>query len=196
VKRLSILGERSSSKRGGYTLIELIVVIAIISVMLGTAVWTITGILPRWRLQGAANEVVSRMQQARSAAVKNNRSVIVEFVNKGSATASRVKVWVDMDRDNAEGAGELLTDVMIPDKHPLAYVTTIVDGDNAAAASDLLVLGADGSMRGFLTGGTVNTGKMPVIVKLTSQSPTTPAEYCAIIDRSGIARVSTTCVAP
>lgn len=62
---------------GGFTLIELMVVVAVISVILTLAVPSFNGMLARKRLEGAAQELGTDLQYARSEAVARNIEVRV-----------------------------------------------------------------------------------------------------------------------
>lgn len=65
--------------KSGATLMELMVVIAIIGIMAGIATPNIIGWLPGYRLRSAARDIVSCMQLAKLRAVKENARVVVIF---------------------------------------------------------------------------------------------------------------------
>lgn len=65
--------------RGGFTLIELIAVITIISVVMGIAVTRLDFLVPEYALRGAAREVGAILKQARTRAVGSGKDVYVEF---------------------------------------------------------------------------------------------------------------------
>jgi len=67
------------NRDSGFTMIELIVVIACIAVLTAVAVPSVSAWLPRYRLQSAANEVLSDMQFARMAAIKNSQDCEMNF---------------------------------------------------------------------------------------------------------------------
>lgn len=192
--RLSVPGWKSPDNgsfvmksRRGFTLIELLVVIAMLGVMFGMSTIYITGYLPKWRLQGAASDVVMRLSQARFAAVKENKAGMLQFVSAGNSTGSAVSVYVDENGDNAVDAGDTLKyTVIIPDSFTKAYITGIVDGGGTAITE--IVIGADGTIK-YINGGT-SSGVMPITVTLTSTVTTTPANYTVTIERSGVAIVN------
>ena len=70
---------RPAPRFRGFTLIELMVVVALISVILVLAIPSFTGMLARKRLEGVALELGTDLQYARSEAVQQNAQVQVIF---------------------------------------------------------------------------------------------------------------------
>lgn len=73
------------SRASGFTLIELIVTIAVLSIVLAVATPSFVDFIEKARLRGAAEGVVDMIGQARAEAVKFDRDISVAF--KGSGTA-------------------------------------------------------------------------------------------------------------
>jgi prepilin-type N-terminal cleavage/methylation domain-containing protein len=65
----SVLSSSRSSRRG-FTLIELAITLAIISIMIGWGMWSSQEMLPRWRTRATAQEFSSRVQQCRMIAIR------------------------------------------------------------------------------------------------------------------------------
>jgi len=63
----------------GFSLTELMVVVAVIGIMGLVAVPSLVTALPGYRLKGAAKDLCSNMRKARSLAVKQNRNVSIVF---------------------------------------------------------------------------------------------------------------------
>ncbi len=66
-------------KYSGFTLIELMVVIAIILILAGITVPNLIAWLPKYRLNRAANDIQSMIQNARLRAIKENTRVVILF---------------------------------------------------------------------------------------------------------------------
>jgi len=69
----------SSYLRRGFTLIELIVVVMILTVMTGLAVAKLDFLVPKYRLRAATRETAAVLQQARSRAASIGRDIYVRI---------------------------------------------------------------------------------------------------------------------
>jgi prepilin-type N-terminal cleavage/methylation domain-containing protein len=70
---------KTMRKYSGFTLIELMVVIAIILILAGITVPNIIAWLPKYRLNQAANDIQSMIQNARLRAIKENARIVILF---------------------------------------------------------------------------------------------------------------------
>lgn len=67
----------------GMTLVELLVVVAIVGILVGIAFWNLTDVVPGWRLRTASSDVATRLALVRARAISKNRQYIVEFQASG-----------------------------------------------------------------------------------------------------------------
>lgn len=70
---------KTGKDRSGFTLIELMVAVAIISVLAGVAIPTFSAWLPNYRLKGAARDLYSNIQLAKMEAIKQNTDISITF---------------------------------------------------------------------------------------------------------------------
>ena len=90
-------------KNSGFTLMELMIVIAIIAIMASIAIPNFIGWLPDRRLDAGAQDILQGLQKSRSKAIMTNRNVIVNF----NAGADSFIAFVDEDASNDQSAGDL-----------------------------------------------------------------------------------------
>lgn len=69
-----------SNNQGGFTLVETVVVVAVIAVVLAGAVISTRSVLPGYRADSGMNQVVSELRSARLRAISQRHEVQVQFV--------------------------------------------------------------------------------------------------------------------
>jgi prepilin-type N-terminal cleavage/methylation domain-containing protein len=76
-------GRRAS--RGGFTLLELVLVMAIVGLMVGLSTLRLDFMIPKYRLRAAAREVGSTMKQGKARAAATGKDVYLEMdLSKGA----------------------------------------------------------------------------------------------------------------
>lgn len=95
------MNEKIKKPANGFTLMEIIVVLGILGIIAAITIPAVHNWLPNYRLKGAARELFSQMQKARSEAVKRNTCVIVEFEKAVGVNRGGYKIFID----DGEGGG-------------------------------------------------------------------------------------------
>jgi Tfp pilus assembly protein FimT len=109
----------------GISIIELMVVIAIVAILGTIAVPGYIGWLPKYRLSTSARDILSDLEYARGTAIKENASVVLKF-NAGQDTYT---VWIDdgalgnKDNWNQDADERLIRSRQMPSGVDLAAVS-------------------------------------------------------------------------
>ena len=89
---------KTKSRQKGFTLVEVIIVIAIIGILSAIAIPGILDTLPRYRLRAEARELMINFKKAKVEAVKHNRDVVVLFTDapaEAQAVLTRcLSIWM------------------------------------------------------------------------------------------------------
>jgi type IV fimbrial biogenesis protein FimT len=85
----------------GYTLVEIMVATAIIAILATIAVPNIAGWRAKQRFAAAAGDVHEAIKVARSSAIKDNTTVVIQF-----QLPNRFTVFADDDGDGTQDTGE------------------------------------------------------------------------------------------
>ena len=88
--------------QAGFTMIEMLVVMVVLSVLATIAIPTFSRWYPNYRLRTTAREIYSTIQTAKMTAVKENTNVVVWF-DKDNDTFG---AFVDTNGDNSKDGGE------------------------------------------------------------------------------------------
>lgn len=92
------------SRNDGFTLVEMIVVVAIIAILSGIAIANYYAHRQNRQLSRASRDVYSALQAAKLNAIRDNTNVFVNFT-PGSGIAGTYLVFEDLDEDNVFDAG-------------------------------------------------------------------------------------------
>src|SRR2546429_6469826 len=75
----------------GFSLMELLVAVAIISVILGMALLNYGNILPNFRANSAMDQLLYQLRSARERAIAHRREVQVQFVGTNQLTITEIR---------------------------------------------------------------------------------------------------------
>ena len=82
----------SNPSQQGFSLLEILVAVAIISVVLAMAMLNYGNILPNYKANSAMDQVLSQMRSARERAISHRREVQVQFVGTNQLTVT--EIWL------------------------------------------------------------------------------------------------------
>lgn len=160
----------------GFTLIEILIVVALIAILASIATPNLSGISANQALRNASSELMASIMNARSAAIKRGARVVIQ-PQSGSDWATGWLIYVDLNRNDIfdSATDELIdTSAALPANvtAPAANSTACTGTSSAPAA----LFRYDSA--GFLAGGGGNG-----YVRL--QAPTTGRERCLIVNLPG-----------
>jgi type IV fimbrial biogenesis protein FimT len=92
-------------KQRGFSLLEIVIVVAILGIILSIAIPNFADMLAEQRARSAASEIVGDLTLARIEAIKQQRRVIFE---KGASWKDGWSVYVDTNGSNSLTAGEVV----------------------------------------------------------------------------------------
>lgn len=101
----------------GFTIVELMVVVAIMAILAGIAIPAYYEYLPKSRAAGAANALFTELQSAKMRAIAENNYYVITF----DTTANSYSVYDDNDSDFPSAgieSGELVKTVTLGDSFP------------------------------------------------------------------------------
>lgn len=134
----------------GFTLVELMVTVAVVAIMAAIAAPSFTSLINSNRLTGVANELVATLQGARTEAVRRNERVVVCRSEDGTTCAGPGDLWpawvvfADANSNGALNAGEPV--IRSGTGHPNVQIRA-----SAALTADRMVFRPDGFARDSAT---------------------------------------------
>lgn len=106
------------NNQAGFTLMELLIVIGVLALVAAVATSSIISFLPGYRLKAATRDLVTNLQQARSEAIKQNRTCTVTFADQTiDGVTYNYFAWFDNNNDGAFNSGEQIWAVRLDDYH-------------------------------------------------------------------------------
>jgi len=134
------------AKTQGFTLIELMVVIALIAIIASLAAPDFQRMIARQKLNVTASDLLVSVMQARGEAIKNNRQAIVQpLISTDWSRGWLIYVDINNNKTYDEGTDTLITKVLAADNSVLQYeaVRNNTVGNLIGFDSSGFVLGAD-----------------------------------------------------
>lgn len=126
---------RRRGRMPGFTLIELMVTLAVLAVLAALAAPSFSTLINSNRLAGAANDLVGALQVARMEAIRRGQSVVLCPSTDGSACSggdwSRIIVFSDRNRNEAVDAAQ---DVVVRDITLAAAGMRVVPSRNVSGS--------------------------------------------------------------
>ncbi|SEA47921.1 GspH/FimT family pseudopilin [Microbulbifer marinus] len=132
----------------GFTLIELMMVLTILSIVMAIGVPSFNTMIQNNRLAASSNDVAGALHYARAEAVRRGRAVQVEALDNN--VNNGLRIWFDEDGDGAFDDGEELRVVRLPVSAGVAIAAKV----NDTAKTDLTM---SYSPRGVVSSGDAMT---------------------------------------
>jgi len=174
-----------NSKESGFTMTELVVVIAIIGVTLAIAIPSFLSYRPTMRIKGAARDITTILQWSRMKAVSENNRMEIQF-------SPANKTYTVFDDNNSDG--DVSTDTAIrtstlPDDISFGIGTTVTKKASTnigPAHTDCLTFNVDScntdDSTSFSSNGTANNGTIYLV-------NTKDECFAVIVDSQGRVRI-------
>lgn len=109
-----IVSQILAKRESGFTLTEMMIVIAVFAIMAAIGIPAFMSMLPGMRLNGAARQIMTDLMAARMDAVKQNNRFRVFFNSPGT---NQYQILDDDDNDNTADTGEAITTKNIQDNY-------------------------------------------------------------------------------
>lgn len=184
---LAMIGTMALRRTGlrGFTLIELMITIAIAAALLKVAAPSFTSFMRNSTLTSATNTLLTAINTARSEAIKTGMNAYV--IPNGSAWSAGWLVFVDLDNDGNFTASSDRT--VLEQAAPASFITITANG-NAAATPPYVKFNSSGYASNKGVVGSPGTGNLTFSLARNDVSSNAEIRR-VVVGRSGRARACT-----
>ncbi len=133
----------------GFTLIELMITVALVAITLGLATPSILAFQRNADLTSSVNSLVAAVNAAKSEAIKRGRYVVIVPL-VGSSWASGWRIFVDVDRSTTFSSGDIA--IAVGDPAPSYLNVTASPGSTAADSPPYVMFDSSGYPRDKTSG--------------------------------------------
>jgi len=175
-----VAGPGTSRKNVGLTLLEVIVVLSVVSLLMGTAVFGFHQWEESLQSRSLARQLASALRKSRAQAVATNREFRVKFLAEGEAPGERPVFWLqqgNLSRDSTVWEDHLRDRVEFPRQISMGFTFSCQSGsspryisfnpDGSSNSLYVCILSADGKQppqRAFAVGVShASTGRVLIL---------------------------------
>ena len=171
----------------GFSLVELMVTIAIIGILVGMAVPNFQGIINSGRLVSHANELVASLQIARSEAIRSNARAVVcaSADNSNCSGSARWTGWIAFVDSNRNGNRDVAETIL---RSGTVAPTLVITNSAAIGAGGSVIFRSDGLAR--VSSGALLTANIGVCVATTNPAQNARRVSIAAGSRFAIVRAT------
>lgn len=120
---------RTKFRESGFTLIEMMIVVAIIGILSALAFPSLSTLFPRNRTKAAARELNGYIQKAKLEAIKQNSDCLVVFTPAAGADTGSCVTCISSDDDCTDADDQIISQLDFNDYDSVSLSNTTFSGD-------------------------------------------------------------------